>query len=105
MPISTTSKLPIPKDAYEFESITVDVLNIVYPGRNLQRYGRQGQNQHGIDVRTIDKGELIVAQCKDYKIIKPQHICEIVEGVDTSQDVMRDIKKLIIAEINAPQSM
>ena len=97
MPISTTSKLPIPKDAYEFESITVDVLNIVYPGRNLQRYGRQGQNQHGIDVRTIDKGELIVAQCKDYKIIKPQHICEIVEGVDTSQDVMRDIKKLIIA--------
>ena len=97
MPISTTSKLPIPKDAYEFESITSDVLNVVYPARRLQRYGRQGQNQHGIDVRTIDKGDLIVAQCKDYKKIKPQQICEIVKGVDTRSEGMRGLKKLIIA--------
>ncbi len=97
MPTSTTSKLPMPKDASEFESITVDILNAQYRDRNFQAYGRRGQKQYGIDVKTHDGGELIAAQCKDYKKIDPSQIRSIVTAVDTKAGSLMNLKHLIIA--------
>ncbi len=58
MPIPTTSRLPIPKDESEFESITAYVLRVIYPNRDFQKYGCRGQVKYGIDVKTVDGGAI-----------------------------------------------
>ena len=66
MPTPSEMRLPIPKSPYEFESICLDYIKCNYPYSNAQQYGRQGQNQHGIDIYG-GNFELLV-QCKNYYI-------------------------------------
>ena len=40
---------PKPRDWNAFEDIVCDVLARKYQNLNLQRYGRSGQRQHGVD--------------------------------------------------------
>lgn len=66
MPTPSEMRLPIPKSSYEFESICLDYIKYNYPNSNAQQYGRQGQNQHGIDIFG-GNFELLV-QCKNYYV-------------------------------------
>ena len=71
MPTTTQMMLPQTKDPKEFESICKDVLNVLYklqPVSGFDKYGRTGQNQHGIDLYVKQSDGLIVAQCKNYTI-------------------------------------
>src|SRR5262245_59635604 len=49
MPTPATSRVPLPKDDNEFEDIVVDALRVRFGNPSLVRFGRSGQNQHGID--------------------------------------------------------
>lgn len=66
MPTPSEMRLPIPRSPYEFENICLDYIKYNYPNSNAQQYGRQGQNQHGIDIFG-GNFELLV-QCKNYYV-------------------------------------
>jgi hypothetical protein len=48
MPTPSTATLPKPKFEEEFEDIVVDVFSRVW-GARIQRNGRRGQSQNGVD--------------------------------------------------------
>jgi tetratricopeptide (TPR) repeat protein len=56
---------PIPTDEDDFEDLCVDILRIYWNRPGLERYGRKGERQNGIDI--LDLGgvtPLHAAQCK-----------------------------------------
>lgn len=64
MPTPSQMQLPKSKSADEFECMCCDVLSIFY-NTKFQQYGRNGQQQHGIDLYSNNQFS-IVAQCKNY---------------------------------------
>lgn len=54
MPTLTQFKLPVPKSWDEFEDIVVSAINSLQPITQPQRFGRQGQAQHGVDILVDD---------------------------------------------------
>lgn len=64
MPNANTMILPKTKNYEEFESMCLDVLNILDSDHVYEKYGKKGQKQDGIDLTTTDKS--YVAQCKNY---------------------------------------
>lgn len=66
MPTSSLVHLPQSRSAEEFESMCVDVLDILYD-TYFEIYGRSGQKQNGIDLYAPSTGpNYTVAQCKNY---------------------------------------
>lgn len=57
---------PKPRDWAVLEDIVADVLSRKYRSYNLQRYGRSGQGQQGIDIVGPVMGRLIGIQCKHH---------------------------------------
>lgn len=57
---------PKPRDWPTFEDIVADVFSRKYRSYNLQRYGRNGQGQHGIDIVGPVGNGLIGIQCKHH---------------------------------------
>lgn len=65
MPTLSNINLPTPKSWDEFEEITLDALRIKWDSPNLQRHGRQGQAQNGIDIFGDDYlSQPVGVQCK-----------------------------------------
>ena len=69
MPIALQYDLPRTKSYDEFEDMVTDYFR--KQGFSAQRYGRNGQNQHGIDiiatfVNSIGESNCIAIQCKNY---------------------------------------
>jgi hypothetical protein len=50
MPTIHTIKIPIPKDWQEFESLVREAMILRWNSPNLQKNGRTGQAQQGVDV-------------------------------------------------------
>ncbi|MBK9504391.1 MAG: hypothetical protein IPO03_03310 [Bacteroidetes bacterium] len=50
MPTLSNISFPPPKSWDEFEEISLDALRIKWDSPNLQRNGRQGQPQSGVDI-------------------------------------------------------
>lgn len=75
MPSLTTTALPIPKSGDEFEDICVDLLKRRWGDPYVNRHGRSGQKQHGVDIygKPVHlKGcgsEIAAAQCKRVKVL------------------------------------
>jgi tetratricopeptide (TPR) repeat protein len=73
---------PIPTDEDDFEDLCVDILRIYWNRPGLERYGRKGERQNGIDI--LDLGgvaPLHAAQCKlkeFQKTLSPTSIAEEV---------------------------
>lgn len=112
MATTETVRYPKLKDAYEFEKLTRDVMEIKYPGRKFELYGRNGQSQEGIDIKPSNSGEVICAQCKNYNEMKQNDIEHILNKVTYSElttliiatSVDRDRKlQDKIAELNKKQ--
>jgi hypothetical protein len=60
--------LPLPKDWQEFEQITRDAMSLKWESPNLQKNGRPGQKQKGVDIYGLDYlGRPVGIQCKRYK--------------------------------------
>ncbi|MBW4512442.1 MAG: restriction endonuclease [Scytonematopsis contorta HA4267-MV1] len=84
MPSPATSELPKPKDWNEFEDIVWEIYTRKWQGSHVERYGRSGQQQHGIDIYVKPKNSncCIAIQCKRYK-----------NGKLTNKDIEEEIKK------------
>jgi hypothetical protein len=66
MPTIYGMELPQPKDWQEFERITLDAIKLKWSSPNLQRNGRPGQNQNGVDIWGVDYlGRPVGIQCKN----------------------------------------
>lgn len=83
MPTSPLMNIPTSKSADEFEDMCTDVLIKVYKQR-FTRYGRNGQKQNGIDIRSpqINKS-YAVAQCKNYFSHTPISANNLVKQIET----------------------
>jgi restriction endonuclease len=68
MPTISGMNLPLPKHWQEFETITRDAMALKWKSPNLQKNGRSGQKQHGVDIWGADDiGRRVGIQCKRYK--------------------------------------
>lgn len=92
MPTQSEMRIPVPQSPYEFESICLDYIQSNYPYSNAQRYGRQGQNQHGIDI--YGRNFEMLVQCKN---------CYVSATTNASQQAKRLIQKIAIDYNNAKQ--
>lgn len=92
MPLPIEYNLHKTKNAYEFEEIVCDVCIKKY-GRAFQRFGSQGQKQFGVDIISVDQGELVCVQCKNYAISSK----EINDIIDEATQFNHPISQFIIA--------
>ncbi|WP_312329853.1 hypothetical protein [Atlantibacter hermannii] len=66
MVTSTTAHLPIPKSWDEFEDICKDAFSLRWNSPDLQRHGRSGQKQDGVDIYGHDHlADFVGIQCKN----------------------------------------
>src|SRR5260370_11412222 len=72
MPTISRSHLPQPKDWDEFEEMCADVFGAEWNDRNVTRYGRQGQRQHGVDIYGKPSGSYAGVQCKGRRAWPPR---------------------------------
>lgn len=69
MPTLANTNLPTPTSWNEFEEITLDALKMKWDNPNLQRHGRTGQAQAGVDIYGSDYLNFLAGvQCKKYDI-------------------------------------
>jgi hypothetical protein len=64
--MSTDFIFPKPRDWDTFEDIVCDVFARKLSNRNLQRYGRRGQAQSGVDVAGLTQDGVLGIQCKHH---------------------------------------
>ena len=87
---------PKPRDWNTFEDIVADVVSRKYQTYNLQRYGRGGQKQYGVDiVGPITEG-LLGIQCKHHPD-RNIPIKEINDEIGKSQEFSPGLQELMIA--------
>ena len=68
MPTINGMELPLPKHWQEFETIVRDAMALKWKSPNLQKNGRSGQKQHGVDIWGPDEiGRRVGIQCKRCK--------------------------------------
>jgi hypothetical protein len=85
MPTLANINLPTPKSWDEFEEISLDALKIKWDSPNLQRHGRTGQSQNGIDIYGEDYlFQFVGVQCKKYDLNLTQKIIE--EEIEKAQN-------------------
>ena len=74
---------PIPTDEDDFEDLCVDLLRLHWNRPKLERFGRKGERQSGIDILDLGGGNpLYAAQCKLREYGKTLSPTEISEEVD-----------------------
>jgi len=100
VPTPSTSKFLIPKSWDEFEDIVADVLQIKWQDVFVQRYGRTGQKQYGVDIYSTPKtgGRYDGAQCKN----KMVSINEIKSAIMDAERFRPPLGQLVIA-VGAPR--
>ncbi|HHQ6624996.1 TPA: hypothetical protein ACSTL5_001460 [Serratia fonticola] len=60
--------LPPPLNWQDFQRVMCEVAKVLYLPNTVEEYGRQGQQQYGIDILAADiKGDKIGIQCKELK--------------------------------------
>lgn len=62
--MSTHFIFPRPRDWETFEDIVADLFSRQFNALNLQRYGRHGQKQYGVDIVGMTNDGIIGVQCK-----------------------------------------
>lgn len=79
-----TVAFPMPKNEDDFERLCRDLFAAEWESTDLQRHGRRGQRQHGVDIFGRDRSDLRVGiQCK---LHEPPH--ELTED-----EVMAEVEK------------
>lgn len=102
MPTQSEMRIPVPQSADEFENICLDYVMCNFPNSDAQRYGRQGQKQHGIDI-FVNNFKLLV-QCKRYYVSSSttaskkanELVKKIREDYDDAKQYFPDFHQLII---------
>lgn len=61
--------MPPPTNWQDFQTLVAEIVRVKYAPNPVQEYGRQGQNQNGVDVfATDDFNNKIGIQCKETKV-------------------------------------
>lgn len=87
---------PKPRDWNAFEDIVCDVFARKYQNLNLQRYGRSGQRQHGVDIAGLTNQGLLGVQCKHHPQVNIP-ISEIDDEVKKSEGFTPRLDEYVIA--------
>jgi hypothetical protein len=86
MPTIQSMNLPVPKNWQDFETIVRDAQAQRWKSTTLQKNGRPGQAQHGIDIYGPDEiGRPVGIQCKRYKTLKLKDITDEVSNAEAFQ--------------------
>lgn len=97
MPSPTTSKYPVPRSWDEFEDIVADVFRIRWEDPNINRYGRTGQAQHGVDIvgrpRYLDRAFAGI-QCKN---VASLNATTVFQEADNARSFTPPLRAYIIA--------
>lgn len=98
MPSPATSELLKPNDWNEFEDIVWEIYTRKWQDSRAKRYGRSGQQQHGVDIygKPKDSNSYIAIQCKRYKNDKLT-TKNIDEEIKKTQSFTSEIEEYIIA--------
>lgn len=85
MPTIQSVELPIPKNWQDFESIVRDAQALRWKSTTLQKNGRPGQRQNGIDIYGPDDiGRFVGIQCKCYKPpLKLKHVTDEIKKAES----------------------
>jgi hypothetical protein len=93
MPTLSSSQLPPPKNWDEFEDICADLFLRELDDPNLERHGRKGQRQDGVDINGRRKdGTYVGIQCKGKSIWPPT--------VLTTDEIDKEVEAALIAFIS-----
>lgn len=96
MPTIYGMRLPEPSDWQEFELITRDAMQLKWNSPTLQRNGRQGQEQNGVDIYGPDQlGRPVGIQCKN--TVKKLSFKTIENEIKNAEDYKGKLLALYIA--------
>lgn len=85
MPTLLKMRVPPPTDWSEFEDITRSALKVKWRSSDMQRNGRNGQKQHGVDVFGHDDlSRFVGVQCrnKDDSALKMKEVIEAIAAAE-----------------------
>jgi tetratricopeptide (TPR) repeat protein len=96
---SNTPHLNPPASWEKFEDACADLFARIWDYPELERYGRQGQRQDGIDIYGKDKGDDAGVQCKEKCNWPPTELTirQVDEAVEEAKKFRPQLKKLFIA--------
>lgn len=94
--MTTHFVFPKPQDWNAFEDIVCDVFSRKYQNLNLQRYGRSGQRQNGVDIAGLTPGGVLGVQCKHH-IRGDLNTKEIDHEVTKSEQFRPGLTEYVIA--------
>ncbi len=96
-------QLPVLSDDQQFERLIRDILRRNYNDKGVERFGRSGQSQFGID-GIIPSAPEIVFQCKlkdvrfrDDKKLSDELLSELEEELENTKDLTRKPERFIFA--------
>lgn len=96
MPTVHSMKIPAPQGWQEFESLVRDALKLRWNSPNLQKNGRTGQAQQGVDVWGPDEiGRRVGIQCKRYSA--QLTLKDVVEEVTEAEKFKGALSALFLA--------
>lgn len=93
-----TPKLKPPASWEEFEDACADLFERLWNFKELVRYGRQGQEQHGIDIYGQEDGAHVAAQCKQRRQWPPTKLttADVDDTVEKAKSFTPKLAKLFI---------
>jgi len=95
MPTIQSMTLPEPKNWQDFETIVRDAQMLRWKSSTLQKNGRPGQKQHGVDIYGPDEiGRPVGIQCKRYQILK---IKDVTSEIENAEDFKGRLTTLFVA--------
>jgi hypothetical protein len=96
MPTIPSMKIPVPKDWQEFESLVRDAMILRWNSPNLQKNGRTGQSQQGVDVWGPDEiGRRVGIQCKRHNT--QLNMTDVAEEVTEAEKFKGTLSALFLA--------
>lgn len=102
MPTLNGMDLPKPKNWQEFEDIALAALKLMWNSPTLQKNGRMGQKQAGVDIHGPDEiGRRVGVQCKRYSTLSLKLVEEEVANADSFQPALATLFVATTAEHDA----
>ena len=96
MPTVQSMELPVPKNWQDFETMVCDAQAQRWKSTTLQKNGRLGQAQNGVDIYGPDDiGRPVGIQCKRYK--PPLKITHVTDEIGKAEEFEGQLNTLFIA--------
>lgn len=81
-----------PKNWQDFERISARLCEKIYKTTNIHRYGRQGQQQNGVDIMIESEGGIVGIQCKHVEKLTSSEIDDEIEKAEKFIPALKSFK-------------